>query len=288
MRPARPMMCWISGAREMRKGACGMHSLREIQTGFAAALFNPGGSRDAPDIRAAGISPTVRLGVYRTDVFENYRKALSVTYPAVETLIGRGLFDALAQDYTRRYSSRSGDVGAHGAHFAEFIGGDPVAHQLPYLADVARLEWCLDESFNEAESSSLSVARLSAVPPELCDQLRFMLAPACRLVSSRYPIDRIWQICQPDHAGDEQIELHAGGVDLLVFRDGFAVNTERLSAAELAMLNALSSGSSFAEAFENARSMDPAFDPSAFLQRHLPNGVLADFTLPADLAAVTK
>src|SRR3954465_10779920 len=209
MKRVRPMTYWISGALAMRKGACRMHSLREIQTGFAAALFNPGAGKDPPNIRAAGISPTVRLGFYRTNVFENYRKALSVTYPAVETLIGRGLFDALAQDYTRRYSSRSGDVGAHGAHFAEFITGRPVAHRLPYLADVARLEWCLDESFNEAGSRPLSVTRLSAVPPELCDRLRFMLAPACRLVSSRYPIDRIWEICQPDHAGDEQIELDA-------------------------------------------------------------------------------
>lgn len=258
-----------------------MHSLREIQAGFAAALFNPAASRDAPGIRAAGISPAVRLGFYRTNVLENYRKALSVTYPAVQKLIGAGLFGALAEDYTRRYPSRSGDVGAHGAHFAEFISRHPVARQLPYLADVARLEWCLEESFNEAEPVLLSMQRLAGVPPERCGELRFMLAPSSRLVSSRYPIDRIWEICQPDHAGDERIELH-GGVDLLVRREGFAVTTERLSAAELAMLTALSSGYRFAEAFDHARSLHAAFDPADFLQRHLANGVLADFALPAE------
>src|SRR3954465_5746681 len=105
MKRARPMKCWISGAPAMWKGARAMHSLREIQAGFAAALFNPG-AKDAPGIRAAGISPAARLGFYRTNVFENYRKGLSVTYAAVEKLIGRGLFDALAQDYTRRYYSR--------------------------------------------------------------------------------------------------------------------------------------------------------------------------------------
>lgn len=262
-----------------------MHSLREIQAGFAAALFNPGASKEAPGIRAAGISPSVRLGFYRTNVFENYRKALSITYAAVEKLIGRGLFGALAQDYTRRYRSRSGDIGAYGAHFAEFVAHHPVARQLPYLADVARLEWCLEECFNEVASAPLSVQRLATIPPELCDRLRFMLACSCRLISSRYPIDRIWQICQPDHIGDEQIALDSSGVDLLVQRDGFAVTTERLSAAELAMLTALSSGYNFAEAFDYARSMESAFDPAAFLQRYLANGVLADFTLPAALAA---
>ena len=259
-----------------------MQSLREIQAGFAAALFNPAASKDAPGIRAAGISPAVRLGFYRTNVFENYRKALSVTYAAVEKLIGAGMFGALAQDYTRRYHSRSGDVGAHGAHFAKFISRHPIARQLPYLTDVARLEWCLEESFNEAEPVLLSVQRLSGVPPERCGELRFLLAPSSRLVSSRYPIDRIWEICHPDHVGDERIDLDGGGVDLLVRRDGFVVTTQRLSAAELAMLTALSSGYSFARAFDYARSIHTGFDPADFLHRHVANGVLADYALPAE------
>jgi hypothetical protein len=135
----------------------------------------------------------------------------------VQTLIGSGLFDALAQDYTRRYSSRSGDVGAHAAHFAEFISRHPIARELPYLADVARLEWCLEESFNEATRGRF---RWSAWPRR-ARAMRAAALPAggsTRLISSRYPIDRIWQICQPGHAGDEPIDLDAGGVDLLVRR----------------------------------------------------------------------
>jgi hypothetical protein len=261
-----------------------MHSLRELQAGFAAALFDPAASRQAPGIRASGLSPALRLGFYRTNVFENYRKALRVTYCAVEKLIGPGLFSALAQDYAQRYHSRSGDVGAHGAHFAEFLAKHPVARDLPYLADVARLEWCLEECFNETDPQPLSTERLSAVPPDRCGELRFMLAPSCRLVSSRYPIDRIWQMCQPNDQSDECIDLNAGGVDVLVRRDGFAVITEPLSAADLAMLTAFASGYNFTEAFEYARSMQSAFDPALFLQRYLSSGVLADFVLPADIA----
>jgi hypothetical protein len=105
-------------------------------------------------------------------------------------------------------------------------------------------------------------------------------------VSSRYPIDRIWEICQPDHPNDQHIDLNAGGVDLLVRREGFTVTTARLTNAELAMLTALSSGYSFTEAFDYACSIDGAFDATAFLQRHLANNVLADFTMPAEV--VTK
>jgi hypothetical protein len=259
-----------------------MHSLREIQAGFAAALFDPSASRQAPGIRSHGISPSQRLGFYRTNVFENYRKALSVTYSVVEQLIGSGLFSALAQDYASRYHSRSGDVGEQGAHFAAFIAKHPVARELPYLADVARLEWCLEECFNERDPQLLSLDRLSAVPQELCGELRFLLAPSCRLVSSRYPIDRIWEMCQPGFPSEERIDLNAGGVDLIVRREGFSVVTERLTRAELAMSTALSSGYAFSEAFDYARSIEPDFDAGAFLRRYLANGVLADFTLPAE------
>jgi hypothetical protein len=258
-----------------------MHSLREMQAGFAAALFNSAASKDAPGIRAGGISPAVRLGFYRTNVFENYRKALASTYPAVEKLVGTGFFDGLAQEYARRFSSRSGDVGRHGRYFSEFVSRHPVARQLPYLADVARLEWCIEECFNEAEPVLLPVQRLAAVPPEQCEHLRFLLAPSCRLLSSRYPIDRIWEICQPDYTGGERVDFDAGAVNLIVRREGYAVTTEVLDTAQLAMLTALASGYNFAEAFDYARSIESIFDAGAFLQHFVANGVLADFTLPA-------
>jgi hypothetical protein len=263
-----------------------MHSLREIQAGFAAALFNPAASREAPGIRADGISPAVRLGFYRTNVFENYRKALASTYPAVEKLIGQGFFEALAREYTRRFSSRSGDVGRHGQYFSEFLSRHPVARQLPYLADVARLEWCIEECFNAAEPVLLPLQRLATVPAEQCGSLRFLLAPSSRLLSSRYPVDQIWRICQSSHASNEQVDLDAGGVNLLVRRDGYAVTTEALSTAQLAMLTALASGYDFSEAFDYACSIEPTFDPGAFLQQHVVNGVLADFTLPAESAGL--
>ena len=96
-----------------------MPSLRELQTGFALALFDGSASRQAPGIRSNGLSPAARLGFYRTNVFENYRKALAATYPALQAVVGTGCFSQLAQEYTRRHRSRSSDVGLHGERFAD-------------------------------------------------------------------------------------------------------------------------------------------------------------------------
>ena len=262
-----------------------MQSLRELQTGFATALFNSGAASAAPGIRADGISPATRLGFYRTNVIENYRKALSVTFSAVEKVVGSGFFGVLAAEYIRRYPSHSGDVGQHGDRFPEFLRSHRCSLELPYLADLAHLEWCIDESFNEAHADPIDLQRLAGVPEERCGQLRFHLAPSCRLMSATYPIDRIWDVCQPDQKGKATVDLDEGGVDLVIQRRGFAVVVEALGPGEFAMLMALSSGHDFAASYRHARSADDSFDPAAFLNRHVLSGVLADFTLPAEAHA---
>jgi hypothetical protein len=258
-----------------------MLSLREHQAGFAAALFNPAAGH-APGIRADGISSAVRLGFYRTNVFENYRKALAATYPAVERLVGSGFFARLAEEYSRRYASRSGDVGRHGEQFAEFLRRHPCARKLPYLCDVARLEWCVEESFNEADHAPLALDRLARVPGEQTHRLRFLLAPSCRLMSSVFPVQRIWEVCQPGYGAEVQVDLDEGATNVVVRRQGFSVNIEVAQPAEFAMLVALWSGHGFAAAYDVAREVDDSIDPAAFLRKHVLSGVLVDFALPAD------
>lgn len=261
-----------------------MLSLRELQTGFASALFNPGPNPGTPGIRANGVSPGARLGFYRTNVFENYRKALSSTYPAVEKLVGVAFFARLAEEYSRRYPSMSGNVGQHAEQFAEFLRRHACARELPYLSDVARLELCIEDSFNEADTTALVVDRLAAAG-DRCERLRFLLAPSCRLMSSLYPVNRIWSICQNESTAGAQVNLDQGGVDLLVHRPNFEVFVEALAPGEFAMLMALATGYVFGDAFEYALGVDATFDPAVFLQRHVLSGVLTDFVLPAEAYA---
>jgi hypothetical protein len=258
-----------------------MQSLREQQAGFAAAILSST-ALGVPGIRADGISPAARLGFYRTNVLENYRKALAATYPVVMKLVGSGFFGVLASEYVVRQPSRFGDVGRHGEQFPEFLRRHASARELPYLSDVAHLEWCMEESFNEADHAPLSLARLAAVPEEHHGRLRFLLAPSCRLLSSRFPVLRIWEVCQPDFESEVAVDLRQGAVNVLVRRQGFSVIAEAVPSGEFAMLSALAGGEGFAEGYECGRREDSGFDPAAFLQKYILSCVLVDFAVPAD------
>ncbi|MFN0316394.1 MAG: DUF2063 domain-containing protein [Burkholderiales bacterium] len=258
-----------------------MQSLHDMQRGFACALLNSGMARP-PVIAGGGLSPAMRLGFYRTNVFANYTKALRMTYPAIERLVGSAVFTELARQYIRRYPYGAGDLTAFGDQFAEFLAGGPVARQLPYLADVARLEWVMEEVFNEADHAGLSAQQLSSLPLDRCEQLRFLLHPAVRLLSSNYPLRRIWKACKAVDEDGGQVLLDAGGESLLVWRDGLEVTVEALGAGEYSMLAALSMGNDFGTGYRYAAEAQLEFDPAAFLRKFVAKRVLAGYTLPAE------
>lgn len=275
-----------------------MQSLLEFQRRCVAALLDPALAPHAPRVRANGISPIERLAVYRNNVFQNYRRALASTYPAIERLVGAAYFTRLCDAYVRRYRSRAGDVGEQGAWFADFLSEHDGARDHGYLPDVARLEWAIECVFSEADRTKLDLARLADIAPEHYPSLRLLVAPAVRLLASRYPIERIRVFALADQTGPQTNAssdpvtppaqpptLDDGPVCLLVRRQDYAVVVEPLAEAAYAMLDALQSGHALDAALSRAREVDAGFDPAACLRDWLDGGVLVDFCLAAETHA---
>src|SRR5205823_8106628 len=155
-----------------------------------------------------------RIAIYRRTIFANYRQALSASYPVVKRLTGAAFFHAAVGEFVRAHPSRSGDLNVYGASFGDFLATYPAASELPYLPDVARLEWAIDEAHRARDASSDPESVLAAFgvpPPERLPLLRLRLDPSCRLVSSPFPILRIWQTNQPGCGGNDRVMLDEGG-----------------------------------------------------------------------------
>ena len=129
-------------------------------------------------------------------------------------------------------------------------------------------DWALNAAFSPAEPVLLPMRRVGGVPPELCGELRFMLAPSSRLVSSRYPIDRIWTAAQPG-ASNETVELACGDARLLVLRRPDDAGFVALGQGEASFLEALAVGHTLEEASAMAASAEAVFDLSSSFARLL-------------------
>jgi hypothetical protein len=256
-----------------------MLSLRELQTSFRAAMLGTEEMPVAALVHADGTPPSARLAIYRNNIFHNLREALRDVYPVVERLVGGEYFTHAAEHYIRQHPSTSGDIHRFGALFPAFMEG--FCPSLAYLGDTARLEWAWHAVFHAGEHPPLSLARLAEVPEDRYLSLTFTLHPACRLLSSAYPVHRIWQFNQPDADGDQTIRLEEGGTRLLLHRENssYAIAIVPLDPGEYALLAELARGGRLEVALGCACEVQADFDITATLQRHVASGTLADFAI---------
>jgi len=255
-----------------------MPSLRDLQLRFAAALAG-----DADAVAAFDADPTAgeiadaRIAVYRANGRANYRNALTATYPVVRRLTGAPFFNAAVDAFVAAHPPDSGDLNVYGERLAGFLERYAPAANLPYLPDVARLEWAIDEANRAADAPCVPdavLAALSIVAPERLPHLRLALDASCRLVASAFPILRIWRANQADRAGDELIALDEGGVALLARRDPQGVAVESLGTGEYAWLAALAHHGTLGAALDAALAADPSFDLGAALRTHVAAGTI--------------
>lgn len=246
-----------------------MISLPELQQRFSEAMLNPQSTALAGLIRENDLSGERRARVYRNNIVRSLSRALHAAYPVVCRLVGDRFFDHAALCYLRGHLPRSGNLHDFGATLPHFLQGFEPAQVLPYLPDVARLEWARQAVFHAPGTNPLVLEQLQAIPPTSYPALRFQLNPASCLLASPYPVLRIWEVNQPGYQGEARLDLGMGGVKLLVIRRGPTIAMHALSPGEYICLCRLAAGCSLGDGYEHAAREEPAFDLGAFLVRHV-------------------
>jgi hypothetical protein len=254
-------------------------SLRDLQTAFMSSVFTRDDSAIAAYLESAAMPGSPRMAIYRNNVYAALTKALEAIYPVILRLVGDEFFKFAARRYIDGHPSRSGDLNRFSADFAEFLGTFEHAASLPYLPDVARLEWCCHQAYSAADDPPLDLHRLAAVPPEDYGRLYFRLNRACRLLRSAWPIAAIWRVNQADYTGDQSVDLESVGVGLLLQRHENRIALKPLSETEWRFLTALNDRQTLEVAYECALRADPAADLGALLHTHVGQATLVEFFL---------
>lgn len=249
-----------------------MLALPELQRAFAAAILDEEATPLTAIVKAGGIAPERRIQVYRNNSLITLGEALRATFPVVCRLVEERFFDYAARSFIRAHPPRQPRLAEYGDQFADFLGGFAPARSLPYLADVARLEWAINAAYHAPDREPLQPATIAAIPAGAYPGLTFTLDPACALLRSPYPIDELWRANQPDRDGSG-VDLGTGECRLLVHRVDDDVRLQRLSAGEQAMTEALAAGRTLDDAFAAAVAAEAGFDATALLAAHLGRGL---------------
>jgi hypothetical protein len=161
----------------------------------------------------------------------------------------------------------------YGHELPGFVARFPPAAGLPYLADVARLEWQRLQALHAADARPLDATSLSALMQDTTalPALRWQLTPSLHLLRSPHAAVSIWAAHQ-DGSGIalEDVDL-AQAECALVFRSELDVMVLQTAPGMATLVEGLLGNAPFGEAIEEASLAEPAFDLSqalAVLIRH--------------------
>jgi hypothetical protein len=256
-----------------------MLPLRELQATFVAHVYGDADdtTRDALErcIVTNGVTAADRLSVYRNNLRVGFRNALALTYPVIERLVGAPYFTRLAREYQNVSPSSDGDLHFAGASFADYLQARFADSEYAYFADVARLEWAIEDGRRAALAVSLELADLPRIAAELSAVDRLTLHPGARLVSSAYPIRQIWQANQPGAEEGAAVSLDAGAQDVLTRAWVDSTSLTLLTRSEAALAAALAAQDSFERALDSALACEPQLDVAQVLRQLVSLGAVA-------------
>lgn len=184
----------------------------------AEALVNP--QRGTPgEVRVEAVYG----GAYVTRIQE----ALAEVYTAVHFVLGEGTFTQLAHDYAAHHPSHDYNLSFAGRDLPAFLAASSLTARLPFLPDLARLEWLVCQAFHAFDQPPADLAQCAGLPLEQWERIRVQFQPSVGLVSSAWPIRDIWAARTEPRKG-VHIDVVSHPQRVLVRRDGLAVTCELL------------------------------------------------------------
>ena len=234
-----------------------MLPLPELQAGFGRALRDT--AAPLPPIRAKGPDAARRLQVYQHNHEIALSSALRAVYEVTARLVGEDFFTDAAAAYVRQNPSHGGNIQDYGGSFPAFLATYSPAESLPYLADVASLEWRRLQTAVAPTHTPMDLKALGAVPAEDLPDLYFHHQPAARAFESPYPVLSIWEFCQ-EAEPEGKLDLGLGSQCVLFSRPALDVEMRLLSQGEYAFLQRLCRGANFETACRAALEAEPGFD----------------------------
>lgn len=221
------------------------HSHIHLQRGVYAALWQSG----AADGITAPVQDEVarRFAVYRNNVQHSLTRALGARFPVIEQLVGTEFFTAMARVFIADNPPPSPVLLHWGERFPDFLDQFAPVRHLPWLGDVARLEFARGRAYHAADAVPVAPDALALADP---GSLRFVLHPSVTLFASRFPAVQIWQAHQ---SGPPRALVTSGSDHALVARQSdLSVVVEPVEQGTYAVLETLQAGATLYQAHRQA------------------------------------
>jgi hypothetical protein len=242
-----------------------MPPLLELQGLFAAAVARGELSAVSAFVTDDAPGAAARLAIHANHFRVTLIEALANTFPVVRRLVGGDFFAAAARAFIQEFPPTGPCLFEYGGAFPRFLDRLPGVRPMPWLRDVAALEWAIAEAWHAGDAEPASEEALQRLITGEASRA-VALHPSCRLLRSPFPVDRIWQAHQTLDEELETVDLGAGGARLLVHRYATDVGWFSLDAdAAVDFIAGLLDGEGLGDALNRVTRRHDGWDPTRLL-----------------------
>ncbi len=269
-----------------------MPTLLEVQQGISRSLLGAVGGGGDEAVPGLGAGASERLSIHRETCRSTLLHALRLAFPAVRRLVGEEFFAGAAHrfiDDAEGGIPESAWLNEYGQGFAPFLASFPPAAALPYLADVARLEWAVNGALHAPDAARLDAAELASRTAGDAE-VRFVPHPSVELLGLEYPADTIWRaVLEENDAALAAVDLASGPVWLLIERAETGIEVGRLTEHAWRFTERLCAGLPFCVALDafvagsagvTSRGTEPHERAAVLLAQHFSAGRFIDALRP--------
>jgi hypothetical protein len=226
-------------------------SLAELQEAMTARILGDEGPSPLDDwIRVpGGADLEARLSVYQEGYPARIASSLSEAFPAIANILGDGSLAKLTERFIRRGLPSERNLNRIGRSLPHFLVDDPLSGDLPFLPDLAALEWAIFECFHSEPGRDFDLATTTAFSLDDWARTQITFRPGSTVVLSAWPIRELWMTRELDRS-EINLDLAGRPEQVLVHRVGFAVETQSIDALEALALERLLDGARLGEVMQ--------------------------------------
>jgi hypothetical protein len=196
----------------------------------------------APSRAEAGLS------VYRNTIAKGCADALAAQFPSVERIVGAAWLAAAAVAHARQHPPRQASLLTYGAEFPAWLEDFAPAAEMPFLADLARMDLMWTDAHLAGDAPTLEPGAVAALGPADFAGLGLALHPATRFAAFGNTSPSLWRALQPPGGDLAEFELEPSPQGLLLVRPGLDIEHRLAGPGELAFLDACQAGERLADA----------------------------------------
>ncbi|WNO09752.1 DNA-binding domain-containing protein [Teredinibacter sp. KSP-S5-2] len=206
-----------------------------------------------------------RISIYKNNTFLSLIDVLAETFPNTQKTVGIDFFTLLAKDYIRHHPPKTASLISYGDHLPSFILQHEKTEHLPYLGDLAQLEFDRHIAYYTEDTPPLTQEDFTRIDVERLADCRITVLSSVRLLASNYAVVSLWRFNNDDNKDDEQIIIDHPEF-CITFKDNDEVISYKLEPALYTFLKQIVEQHSIGASLDETLEQHPDFNATEAVQ----------------------